>query len=143
MRRLANQALDRLNPHFCRLYSEGGRPSIQPNQQLLVLLLQAIDAIHSNRILIEQLDYNLLFRWFIGLNPHEPVWHPTKFIKNRDRLLTQELMAKFLELLLGAPEVKPLLSSEHFSVDGTLLGPGPSTAHWSGSMAFRSKFMPK
>ena len=72
-------------------------------------------------MLIEQLDYNLLFRWFVGLNPDDPVWHPTSFTKNRDRLLNEELMAKFLELLLATPEVKPLLSSEHFSVDGTLL----------------------
>jgi hypothetical protein len=72
-------------------------------------------------MLIEQLDYNLLFRWFVGLNPDDPVWHPTSFTKNRDRRLNEELMAKFLELLLAAPEDKPLLSSEHFSVDGTLL----------------------
>lgn len=72
-------------------------------------------------MLIEQLDYNLLFRWFVGLNPDDPVWHPTSFTKNRDRLLNEELMARFLELLLASPEVKPLLSSEHFSVDGTLL----------------------
>ncbi|KEF41499.1 MAG: transposase [Cyanobium sp. CACIAM 14] len=121
VRRLADQALDRLNPTFCRLYPEGGRPSIPPEQLLLALLLQAIYGIRSERMLIEQLDYNLLFRWFVGLNPDDPVWHPTTFTKNRDRLLNEELMAKFLELLLAAPEVKPLLSSEHFSVDGTLL----------------------
>jgi len=121
VRRLADQALDRLNPTFCRLYAEGGRPSIPPEQLLLALLLQAIYSIRSERMLIEQLDYNLLFRWFVGLNPDDPVWHPTTFTKNRDRLLNEELMAKFLELLLAAPEVKPLLSSEHFSVDGTLL----------------------
>ncbi len=84
-------------------------------------MLQAIYGIRSERMLIEQLDYNLLFRWFVGLNPDDPVWHPTTFTKNRDRLLNEEMMAKFLELLLAAPEVKPLLSSEHFSVDGTLL----------------------
>ncbi|KAF0654668.1 transposase [Cyanobium sp. Copco_Reservoir_LC18] len=121
VRRLADQALDRLNPTFCRLYPEGGRPSIPPEQLLLALLLQAIYGIRSERMLIEQLDYNLLFRWFVGLDPDDPVWHPTTFTKNRDRLLNEELMARFLELLLAAPEVKPLLSSEHFSVDGTLL----------------------
>ena len=121
VRRLADQALDRLNPTFCQLYPEGGRPSIPPEQQLLALLLQAIYGIRSERMLMEQLDYNLLFRWFVGLNPDDPVWHPTTFTKNRDRMLNEELMAKFLELLLAAPEVKPLLSSEHFSVDGTLL----------------------
>jgi len=121
LRRLADQSLDRLNPTFCKLYPEDGRPSIPPEQLLLALLLQAIYGIRSERMLIEQLDYNLLFRWFVGLNPDDPVWHPTTFTKNRDRLLNEELMAKFLELLLAAPEVKPLLSSEHFSVDGTLL----------------------
>jgi len=121
VRRLADQALDRLNPTFCKLYPEGGRPSIPPEQLLLALLLQAIYGIRSERMLIEQLDYNLLFRWFVGLNPDDPVWHPTSFTKNRDRLLNEELMVRFLELLLASPEVKPLLSSEHFSVDGTLL----------------------
>lgn len=121
VRRLADQALDRLNPTFCQLYPEGGRPSIPPEQLLLALLLQAIYSIRSERMLMEQLDYNLLFRWFVGLNPDDPVWHPTSFTKNRNRLLNEELMAKFLELLLATPEVKPLLSSEHFSVDGTLL----------------------
>ena len=121
VRRLADQALDRLNPTFCRLYPEGGRPSIPPEQLLLALLLQAIYGIRSERMLIEQLDYNLLFRWFVGLNPDDPVWHPTTFTKNRDRLLNEELMARFLELLMASPEVKVLLSSEHFSVDGTLL----------------------
>jgi transposase len=119
--RFADQALDRLNPTFCRLYPEGGRPSIPPEQLLLALLLQAIYVIGSERMLIEQLDHNLLFRWFVGLNPDDPVWHPTTFTKNRDRVLNEELMAKFLEVLLAAPEVQPLLSSEHFSVDGTLL----------------------
>jgi len=121
VRRLADQALDRLNPTFCKLHLEGGLPSIPPEQQPLALLLQAIYGIRSERMLMEQLDYNLLFRWFVGLNPDDPVWHPTTFTKNRDRLLNEELMAKYLELLLAAPEVKPLLSSEHFSVDGTLL----------------------
>jgi transposase len=113
--------LDRLNPTFCQLYPEGCRPSIPPEQLLLALLLQAIYVIRSERMLIDQLDYNLLFSWFVGLNPDDPVWHPTSFTKNRDRLLNEELIAKFLNLLLATPEVKPLLSSKHFSVDGTLL----------------------
>jgi transposase len=108
VRRLADQALDRLNPNFCRLFPEGGRPSIPPEQQLVALLLQAIYGIRSQRMLIEQLDYNLLFRWFVGLNPDDPVWHPTKVTKNRDRLLNEELMAKFLELLLAAPGIPPI-----------------------------------
>jgi transposase len=121
VRRLADQSLGRLNPTFYRLYPEGGRASIPPEQLLLALLLQAIYGIRSERMLMEQLDYNLLFRWFVGLNPDDPVRHPTTFTKNRDRLLNEELMARFLELLMASPEVKPLLSSEHFSVDGTLL----------------------
>ena len=105
VRRLAEQALDRLNPIFCKLCPEGRRPSIPPEQLLLTLLLQAIYSIRSKRMLIEQLDYNLLFRWFVGLNPDDPVWLPTTFTKNRDRLLNEELMAKFLELLLAAARV--------------------------------------
>ncbi len=121
VQQLADHALDRLNPTFCRLYPEGGRPSIPPEQRLLALLLQAIYGVRLERMLIEQLDYNLLFSWFVGLNPDDPVWHATTFTKNRDRLLNEELMAKFLELLMASPEAKPLLISEHFSVDGTLL----------------------
>ena len=79
VRRLADQALDRLNPTFCQLYPEGGRPSIPLEQLLLALLLQAIYGIRSERMLIEQVDYNLLFRWFVGLNPDDPVWHPKTF----------------------------------------------------------------
>jgi len=122
LRRLADQALDRLKPTFCQLYPVGGGPSIPPEQLLLAILLQAIYSIRSERMLMEQLDYNRLFRWFVGLNPDDPVWHPTSYTKNSDRLLNEELMAKFLELQLASLEVKPLLSSEHFSIDSTLLG---------------------
>ena len=79
---MADQALDRLNPTFCKLYPEGGRPSIPHEQQLLALLLQAIYGIRSERMLMEQLDDNLLFRWFVGLNPGDPVWHPTTFTQH-------------------------------------------------------------
>ena len=120
VRRLADKALDRLSPTFCQLYPEGGRPSIQSEQQVLALLLPPINGILSERMPVEQLNYNLLFRWFVGLNPDDPVWHPTTFTKNDDRLLNEELMAKFLDLLVASPEVKPLLSSELFSVAGTL-----------------------
>jgi transposase len=89
----------------CHLYPEGGRPSIPPEQLLLALLPQAIYGIRSERMLIEKLDCNLPFRWFVGLNPDDPVWHPTTFTKNRDRLHNEELMARFLELLLASPEV--------------------------------------
>jgi transposase len=121
IRKLADQALDRLNPTFCQLYASEGRPSVPPEQLLLASLLQAFYGIRSERLLLEQLDYNLLFRWFVGLSPDDPIWHPTTFTKNRERLLNEQVMGKFLEKLMAAPEVKPLLSNEHFSVDGTLL----------------------
>jgi transposase len=121
IRKLAHQALDRLNPTFCQLYASEGRPSVPPEQLLLASLLQAFYGIRSERLLLEQLNYNLLFRWFLGLSPDDPIWHPTTFTKNRERLLNDQVMGRFLEKLMGAPEVKPLLSNEHFSVDGTLL----------------------
>ena len=118
---MADHALDRLNPTFCELYASEGRPSIPPEQLLLASLLQAFYGIRSERLLLEQLHYNLLFRWFVGLTPDDSIWHPTTFTKNRDRLLNEQVMGRFLEKLMGAAEVKPLLSNEHFSVDGTLL----------------------
>ncbi|MBD1194670.1 IS5 family transposase [Vulcanococcus sp. Clear-D1] len=121
IRKLADQALDRLNPTFCALYAAEGRPSVPPEQLLLASLLQAFYGIRSERLLLEQLNYNLLFRWFVGLSPDDPIWHPTTFTKNRERLLNEQVMGTFLEKLMAAPEVKPLLSDEHFSVDGTLL----------------------
>ena len=129
IRKLADQALDRLNPTFCELYAAEGRPSVPPEQLLLASLLQAFYGIRSERLLLEQLHYNLLYRWFVGLSPDDPIWHPTTFTKNRERLLNDQVMGSFLEKLMGAPEVKPLLSDEHFSVDGTLLQAWASRAH--------------
>jgi transposase len=120
IRKLADQALDRLNPTFCKLYASEGRPSVPPEQLLLASLLQAFYGIRSERLLLEQLHYNLLFR-LVGLSLDDPIWHPTTFTKNRERLLNDQVMGKFLEKLMGAPELKPLLSYEHFSVDGTLM----------------------
>ena len=121
IRKLADQALDRLNPIFCALYAAEGRSSLPPEQLLLASLLQAFYGIRSERLLLEQLNYNLLFRWFVGLSPDNPIWHPTTFIKNRERLLNEQIMERLLEKLMAAPEVQPLLSDEHFLVDGTLL----------------------
>lgn len=118
---LAIRTLDRLNGTFATLYSTEGRPSIPPEHLILALLLQAFYGLRSERLLLEQLNYNLMFRWFVGLNPDDPIWHPTTFTKNRDRLLNKSIMSQFLELLLSDPAVKPLLSNRHFSVDGTLL----------------------
>ncbi|MFM1811131.1 MAG: hypothetical protein RLZZ336_69 [Cyanobacteriota bacterium] len=92
-----------------------------PELLLLASLLQAFDGIRSERLLLEQLLYNLLFRWFVGLGPDDPICHPTTFTKNRDRLLNEELMERFLNKVMAAPEVKPPLSDEDFLVDGTLL----------------------
>jgi transposase len=121
IRKLADHVLDRLNPTFAQLYASEGRPSVPPEQLLLASLLQAFYGIRSERLLLEQLNYNLLFRWFVGLSPDDPIWHPTTFTKNRERLLNELVMGRFLEKLMASPEVKPLLSNEHFSVDGTLL----------------------
>jgi transposase len=113
-RKLAAQALDRLNPTFCELYASEGQPSVPPEQLLLTSLLQAFYGIRSERLLLETLNDNLLFRWFVGLSPDDPIWHPTTFTKNRKRLLNDQVMGPFLEKLIAAPEVKPPLSDEHF-----------------------------
>jgi transposase len=94
IRKLADQALDRLNPTLCELYASEGRPSVPPEQLLLASLLQAFYGIRSERLLLEQLHYNLLFRWFVGLSPDDPIWHPTTFTKNRERLLNEEVMGR-------------------------------------------------
>ena len=117
---------------FCDLYAAEGRPSVPPEQLLLASLLQAFYVIRSERLLLEQLNYNLLFRWFVGLSPDDPIWHSTTLTKNCDRLLNEQIMERFLDKLMVTPEVKPLLSDEHFSVDGT---PGPIRSHPDGVSA--------
>ena len=121
VRAVTDGALTRLSPRFRKLYSDIGRPSIPPEQLLRALLLQVLYSVRSERLLIEQLDYNLLFRWFVGLGVDDPVWDVTVFTKNRDRLLEGEIAAKFFAAVLAGPELEPLLSDEHFSVDGTLI----------------------
>ena len=121
IRFLANEALKGLDRTFEQLYACSGRPSIPPEQLLRSLLLQAIYGLRSQRLLLEQLDDNMLYRWFVGLGADDPIWHQTSFSKNRERLLNQKVLSLFLEKLLGMEEVKPLLSNDHFSVDGTLL----------------------
>ena len=110
-----------LSREFERLYALNGRPSIAPEKLLRALLLQAFYSVRSERQLMEQLDYNLLFRWFVGLGIDEPVWDVTVFTKNRERLLEGAIAAKFLRAVLAQPKVEALLSDEHFSVDGTLI----------------------
>jgi transposase len=121
IRAIVDQALAVLSPAFDRLYSDVGRPSIPPEKLLRTLLLQALYSVRSERQLMEQLDYNLLFRWFVGLAMDAPIWDVTVFTKNRDRFLAGEVAAQFFQAVLGQPEVKALLSDEHFSVDGTLI----------------------
>ena len=121
IRRLADAALATLSEPFDRLYAKEGRPSIPPERLLRALLVQAFYSVRSQRQLMEQLDDNLLFRWFVGLSLDEPVRDPTVFSKNRDRLLSGEIAAAFMAAVLNLPEVKALLSREHFSVDGTLI----------------------
>ena len=133
IRELVRDVLGELNRTLGRLYSTEGRPSIPPEQLLSALLLQVFYGIRSERQLMEQLDYNLLYRWFVGLAPDDPVWDPTTFTKNRTRLENGEVFAKFMARLLNHPEVKPLLSDEHFSVDGTLI------EAWASHKSFRPK----
>lgn len=133
VRELVREVLNELNRCFGRLYANEGRPSIPPEQLLSALLLQVFYGIRSERQLMEQLDYNLLYRWFVGLSPDDPVWDPTTFTKNRDRLQNGDVFAKFMSKLLNHPQVKPLLSDEHFSVDGTLI------EAWASQKSFRPK----
>jgi transposase len=118
---LVDAALADLSAEFARLYAPIGRPSIPPEKLLRALLLQAFYSVRSERQLMEQLDYNLLFRWFTGLGLDDPVWDVMVFTKNRDRLHDGDIAAKFFRAVLSQPEVRALLSDEHFSVDGTLI----------------------
>jgi transposase len=133
IRELVRDVLSELNRGLDKLYASEGRPSIPPEQLLSALLLQVFYGIRSERQLMEQLDYNLLYRWFVGLSPDDPVWDPTTFTKNRHRLQNGEVFVKFMTRLLNHPQVKPLLSDEHFSVDGTLI------EAWASQKSFRPK----
>jgi transposase len=121
IRQMTDAALARISPQFAAMYSEMGRPSIPPEQLLRALLLQCLYSIRSERLLIEQLDYNLLFRWFIGLGMDEAIWDHSTFSKNRERLLTGDVAAAFFGAVLAEARAARLLSDEHFTVDGTLL----------------------
>jgi len=121
IRAICDEALEVLSPEFEKLYSKIGRPSIPPEKLLRSLLLQAFYSIRSERQLMEQLTYNLLFRWFVGLSMDAPIWDVTVFTKNRERLLAGEVATKFLAAVVGHARSRDLLSDEHFSVDGTLI----------------------
>ena len=115
------------------MYSDTGRPSIPPEQLLRALLLQVLYTVRSERLLMEQLDYNLLFRWFVGLNMDEAIWAPTTFTKNRDRLLQGDIAAAFFDAVVAQARTADLLSDEHFTVDGTLL------EAWAGQKSFQKE----
>ncbi|MGH2399917.1 MAG: IS5 family transposase [bacterium] len=119
IRRMVDRVLKELSPDFDRLYAKVGRPSVPPEKLLRALLLQVLYTIRSERLLMEQLDYNLLFRWFVGLNMDDRIWDPTTFSKNRERLLRGEIAQRFFAEALA--EARPLLSDEHFTVDSTLI----------------------
>ena len=133
IRAIVNEALSALERDFAALYAPIGRPSIPPEQLLRAMLLQAFYSIRSERQLMERLEYDLLFRWFVGIGVDDAAWNHSVFSKNRDRLLEGDIAAKFLTAVLAQPRVKKLLSSEHFSVDGTLI------EEWASMKSFRSK----
>ena len=133
IRALVNEVLAALDGEFERLYEGTGRQSIAPERQLRASLLQAFYSVRSERQLMEQINYNLLFRWFVGLGIDDAVWDHSTFSKNRDRLLDADVAAKFLEAVLRHPRVKHFLSDDHFSVDGTLV------EAWASLKSFRAK----
>lgn len=136
IRDVVNSALATLDADFDRLYASEGRPSIAPERLLRASLVQILFSLRSERQLMEQLQYNLLFRWFVGLGIDDPVWVPTVFSKNRDRLLNTDIARKFLAAILAHDKVAPLLSDDHFSVDGTLV------EAWASFKSFRPKAPP-
>jgi transposase len=121
IREMTDRVLATLSRKFTRMYSDIGRPSIAPEKLLRALLLQVLYTIRSERLLMEQLEYNLLFRWFVGLNMDDVVWDPTVFSKNRDRLLRSDIAALFFQAVLAEAKARDVVSDEHFTVDGTLL----------------------
>jgi transposase len=144
VRVLADEAMQTLEGRFEQMYSRLGRPSVPPEQMLRALLLQMLYSVRSERMLVEQMEYNLLFRWFVGLGMNERVWDATSFTKNRERLLSGEVAQEFFAAVVASARRLRLLSDEHFTVDGTLIEawaseksyqkkPGPPPAKGKGS----------
>jgi transposase len=133
IRAMVDEALREMSVRFSEIYPEEGRRSIPPERLLRALLLQMLYSVRSERMLMEQLEYNLLFRWFVGLSANEPVWHPTVFSKNRDRLLEGAVAEQFFSLIVQQARSRKLLSDEHFTVDGTLI------EAWAGQKSFQRK----
>jgi transposase len=137
IRRMTDAALERLSPRFDRLYSTTGRPSIPPEKLLRALLLQMLYSIRSERLLMEELDYSVLYRWFVGLSLDDAIWDATTFTKNRERLLSGDVADAFFAEVLAAIKQEGLLSDEHFTVDGTLL------EAWASHKSFKPKETPR
>jgi len=133
LRELVNVALRKLSPEFNKMYSPNGRPSIPPERLLRALLLQILYTVRSERMLMEQLNYNMLFRWFVGLNLDDPVWDVTVFTKNRERFLEGDIAKKFFAAVLDQARAGNLLSDEHFTVDGTFV------EAWASHKSFKPK----
>jgi transposase len=133
IRAMMDRALQEMDERFDEIYGEDGRRSIPPERLLRALLLQMLYSVRSERMLMEQMEYNLLFRWFVGLSANEPVWHPTVFCKNRDRLLDGMVSEDFFSRVVAQARSQKLLSDEHFTVDGTLI------EAWAGQKSFQRK----
>src|SRR6266849_3654336 len=131
IRPIVDRVLEQLSPRFNKLYARAGRPSIAPEKLLRALLLQLLYSVRSERLLMEQLDYNLLFRWFVGLSMDDEVWDASTFSKNRERMLEGDIAEAFFQGVLGEARAGQLLSDEHFTVDGTLL------EAWASHKSFR------
>ena len=131
LRTMVDDILKEMSPRFAKLYADRGRPSIPPERLLRALLLQILYTVRSERLLVEQLNYNLLFRWFVGMGMDEVVWNHAVFSKNRERLLNEEVAEVFFQRVLE--RAKPYLSDEHFTVDGTLI------EAWASHKSFRPK----
>src|SRR5919108_885738 len=136
IRELTNQALAQLDGHFAGLYAAHGRPSIAPEKLVRALLLMILYSVRSERQLMEQINYNLLYRWFVGLTMDDEVWDATVFTKNRERLMKGEVAERFFDAVLGQARERNLLSEEHFTVDGTLI------RAWASRNSFRAKDEP-
>src|SRR5215813_4129470 len=133
IRKIVDEVLSRLSEHFSKIYAPLGRPSIAPEKLLRALLVMVLYSIRSERRLMEELEYNLLYRWFVGLGIDEDVWDVTVFTKNRERFIDGEVARRFFEEVLGAAQDRELVSTEHFSVDGTLI------EAWASLKSFKRK----
>src|SRR5881275_2427831 len=136
IRTMTDRVFAELSPRFTKMYSDIGRPSIPPEQLLRALVLQSLYTVRSERLLMEEIDYSVLFRWFVGLGMDDAIWSPTTFSKNRDRLLESDIASAFFDAVLAQARAAGLVSDEHFTVDGTLL------EAWASQKSFRRRDTP-